>query len=689
MTTMPNLPVIPDLALFTTEVNRSSLTQADTSCALTSELAIEQAFGDILATLSTSTHEESDLPNPDSGTETNTIDNQEPKFVDPLTVSVIPIPIDQWINPPQPIPDISATELLSTSPRNTILNANQPITEKPIIFTETENNLLSIDATNENRLISNTTLTSPNNADQTIDLAPLIADQKIQPPSAVTTIWVHANSTTEQSNTDKTAILTQDSSLPFEQQSSRNRDINNIAPLSANHVNQAADAANFTDNGKILPSSTTFVATTHPKLNLSINIANTTASNTSTIIASSSPKPKFVDPLTINMLPTSADQWVNQPQSVLDTSTAKPYFTLSKGIILNSSQPITGVSAVFTENNLLSSESPNISLSISNTVSISTNSANQTTNLESLTADQEIQSHLAEATILMYANSTTEQSNADKTAIPTQDSSLPFEQQSSRNRDTSNIAPLSANHVNQAADAANFTDNGKILPSSTTFVATTHPKLNLSINIANTTASNTSTIIASSSPKPKFVDPLTISMLPTSTDQWINQSQSVLDNSIGTVDTLMNNTPTITTEFGQPNWPDEFGQKITWLATQRIQTAELKLHPAHLGPIEISLQLSDDKQLTAQFISHHAIVRETIEANLPKLREIMATNGITLSDASVSADTSQQQAGNGRGDSAHTTRNYYFSSALSSPISMHTSTLLITGQHSGIIDTFA
>lgn len=478
MTTMPNLPVIPDLALFTTEVNRSSLTQADTSCALTSELAIEQAFGDILATLSTSTHEESDLPNPDSGTETNTIDNQEPKFVDPLTVSVIPIPIDQWINPPQPIPDISATELLSTSPRNTILNANQPITEKPIIFTETENNLLPIDATNENRLISNTTLTSPNNADQTIDLAPLIADQKIQPPSAVTTIWVHANSTTEQSNTDKTAILTQDSSLPFEQQSSRNRDINNIAPLSANHVNQAADAANFTDNGKILPSSTTFVATTYPKLNLSIDIANATASNTSTIIASSSPKPKFVDPLTINMLPTSADQWVNQPQSVLD-------------------------------------------------------------------------------------------------------------------------------------------------------------------------------------------------------------------NSIGTVDTLMNNTPAITTEFGQPNWSDEFGQKITWLATQRIQTAELKLHPAHLGPIEISLQLSGDKQLTAQFISHHAVVRETIEANLPKLREIMATNGITLSDASVSADTPQQQAGNGRGDSAHTTRNYYFSSALSSPISMHTSTLLITGQHSGIIDTFA
>src|SRR5690606_17986949 len=98
----------------------------------------------------------------------------------------------------------------------------------------------------------------------------------------------------------------------------------------------------------------------------------------------------------------------------------------------------------------------------------------------------------------------------------------------------------------------------------------------------------------------------------------------------GTANTTTTHTATIATEFGQPNWHEEFGQKITWLTTQRIQTAELKLHPAHLGPIEISLQLSNDQQLTAQFVSHHAAIRDVIEANLPRLREIMAENGITL-----------------------------------------------------------
>jgi len=101
--------------------------------------------------------------------------------------------------------------------------------------------------------------------------------------------------------------------------------------------------------------------------------------------------------------------------------------------------------------------------------------------------------------------------------------------------------------------------------------------------------------------------------------------------------------------LGDSAWPDEFSQKITWLATQRLQTAELKLHPAHLGPIEVLLKITNEQgiqQLTAQFTSQNPLVRETIEANLPRLREIMAESGITLTDTSVGADTSHQDARN-------------------------------------------
>ena len=163
--------------------------------------------------------------------------------------------------------------------------------------------------------------------------------------------------------------------------------------------------------------------------------------------------------------------------------------------------------------------------------------------------------------------------------------------------------PAPVNSFNQAIDAANFADSGKSLPPSMTSVPVTPM------------ATHTSSA------------PLTDTA----------------------ADTTANDAPTIAAEFGQPDWPEEFGRKITWLATQRMQAAELKLHPAHLGPIEISLQLSGDQQLTAQFVSHHPAVREAIEANLPRLREIMAENGIMLADTSVNADTPRSQKENGQG----------------------------------------
>lgn len=172
------------------------------------------------------------------------------------------------------------------------------------------------------------------------------------------------------------------------------------------------------------------------------------------------------------------------------------------------------------------------------------------------------------------------------------------------NGKVSNMVSVFANGQDQVMDTANFADSGKPLPPSITPVST------IPVTVP------TSSVLSANSP-----------------------------------DGMVNDAPAVTAAFGHPDWPEEFSQKITWLATQRMQAAELKLHPAHLGPIEISLQLNGDQQLTAQFISHHPAVREAIEANLPRLREIMAESGITLADTSVSADTPQQQAENGQSGS--------------------------------------
>ena len=143
----------------------------------------------------------------------------------------------------------------------------------------------------------------------------------------------------------------------------------------------------------------------------------------------------------------------------------------------------------------------------------------------------------------------------------------------------------------------------------------------------------------------------------------------------------------LTTTLGSPAWPDEFGQKITWIATQRLQSAELRLHPAHLGPIEIMLQLSGEQgaqKLSAQFSSHHSVVREAIEANLPRLREIMAESGIELMDTSVSADTSRQHAESGQRE---TPSRQAVGNGSNGSLNQHETQLIV--RHEGVINTFA
>lgn len=107
----------------------------------------------------------------------------------------------------------------------------------------------------------------------------------------------------------------------------------------------------------------------------------------------------------------------------------------------------------------------------------------------------------------------------------------------------------------------------------------------------------------------------------------------------------------VTPAVDSAEWGGAFGEKVVWMATQNHQVAELRLNPPSLGPLEVRLTVSND-QATALFVSHHSAVREAIETALPRLREMLADNGIMLGNATVSSESfSQQQAfdqGNGK-----------------------------------------
>lgn len=101
----------------------------------------------------------------------------------------------------------------------------------------------------------------------------------------------------------------------------------------------------------------------------------------------------------------------------------------------------------------------------------------------------------------------------------------------------------------------------------------------------------------------------------------------------------------VPTAVRDSQWNNDFSQKIVWLATNDKQTAELTLNPPQMGPIEISLNMNNDKA-SATFVSANAEVREAIETALPRLREMLAGAGIELGQTNVSAE-SFRQPGNG------------------------------------------
>ena len=143
---------------------------------------------------------------------------------------------------------------------------------------------------------------------------------------------------------------------------------------------------------------------------------------------------------------------------------------------------------------------------------------------------------------------------------------------------------------------------------------------------------------------------------------------------------------TINTQVSQAKWADEFSQKITWLASSnKDQTAELHLNPPQLGPVDVVIKVSGD-QATALFTSPHAAVRDAIEQAMPRLRDMMADNGIMLGNATVSdqapRDQGQFAAQRAPLSSANDIRDV-------PAIAQSTTRVSPIARHNGIVDTFA
>lgn len=109
--------------------------------------------------------------------------------------------------------------------------------------------------------------------------------------------------------------------------------------------------------------------------------------------------------------------------------------------------------------------------------------------------------------------------------------------------------------------------------------------------------------------------------------------------------------PRIPTPVGHPSWNNALGERVLWMLGKDIQSAEIHLNPPDLGPVEIRVMVNND-QATVSFTASHALTRDALESAIPRLREMLAENQLTLTQASVSQQDggqSQAQAQQGQG----------------------------------------
>ncbi len=97
----------------------------------------------------------------------------------------------------------------------------------------------------------------------------------------------------------------------------------------------------------------------------------------------------------------------------------------------------------------------------------------------------------------------------------------------------------------------------------------------------------------------------------------------------------------------QGGWSEAVVDKVMWLSSQNLKSAEIQLDPAELGRLEVRVDISKDlTQVT--FASPHAGVRDSLEGQMQRLRDLFTQQGMNLLDVNVS-DQSLSRGWQGQG----------------------------------------
>ncbi len=102
---------------------------------------------------------------------------------------------------------------------------------------------------------------------------------------------------------------------------------------------------------------------------------------------------------------------------------------------------------------------------------------------------------------------------------------------------------------------------------------------------------------------------------------------------------------TVPQPVGQPNFTPAVGERVMWMVNENVQQARLQLNPPGLGPLDIQVNVGDERT-TVNITAHNAATREALEQDLERLRQLLADQG----QGEVEVNISQGEGGDDETD---------------------------------------
>lgn len=97
----------------------------------------------------------------------------------------------------------------------------------------------------------------------------------------------------------------------------------------------------------------------------------------------------------------------------------------------------------------------------------------------------------------------------------------------------------------------------------------------------------------------------------------------------------------------QSGWTEEVVNRVMYLSSANLKAADIQLQPAELGRLDIRVNMVPDQQTQVTFMSAHPSVREALDGQMHRLREMFNQQGMGQVDVNVSDQSRSWQGQQG------------------------------------------